>query len=1223
MLENKKLKIWSPHLTGNIAVFQDGTASDSDATVGFKFDNGFKNGGNPSSSDSNNSRIYITNIRIRNDYDNGHVLTFTVEGDLHWALNAEPSLAIVPNSKIEFFANVPDHHDITTYDWHLNEQSGQVRYFIGWVETINATPSNSLAVTVRGGFYRSNDVRIVRDAAQGIRIPKIAFNLETNSSDFFYSVKRISPSSVATGGPVNIAEYHLSIKEILQYLEAEYASELNAKGIIPGESVFHASDLTLLTTKPPPIILDDVGFGEAVKLILQNVPDVRLIIDPRTQLWRIIPVFKGIKDISFNCAIDNVGFPATGRITLLDGLNTSFSATPGEDGNRFRLISKRDPSQTVELTVDSLYAATILRTAEYIDGQWFGGATIYPIYGDSLDTLPIDFDNSVEADSLSLSEDLLDTYSQVRITSVHQVTESKTGAYDPTSTASYGHPNANTIVPAHNAAFEAFWAPGDQDRASDFGSSGGGINTYKTDISGTGGRTRIFFAFEDSAYAGRHVASEWVGTSLWVLTIDNLNHRPAKLTYRIHGFVTTSDIGDGRPGAIVTIEDLAASLLDTYPNFYTKISAPFERVADKFAMSASFSFPTTLNENQRASVGMLWTFVDTQAHAQGTSPHLTTCTVPQITAIDGSDSSRRQLGLSPHGQYPLLNNTPLGQFEILATGGIGAFHVWRRSFRTSEPLYDRGGGQRCDLPGWISPRAIEAEWETTTTEVRSAVCPQGGHGGIAHTSYNIGRTRDYTANHWFNNSQNAFYQELACRLWNLLSSPHYTGSVTLIGVKEWGAWLDLSTRVSFYSGLFPNNAAAQLTRFWAPIWTVELDISNDAVIITFDNKSALSLLAVAVFEDYLIKGKTAIRDIEAEYRKLNELPQCLLAARQPASNPGGCNTGISHGSRNTFVAINTNNKDNWLGGSSEIGAGSGTSAGAGSGTHGFSARETGFRDLAGQSYLITEYEGIVPASVENGVISQSPSSLVRPYGAAQQAQSSAIAALAMWGIQPIVQDPPLFSSLSMIGEAGGNVTYQSAHTSMVVNEYVGGELHVIDYRSDLIRGAYKILSNTSSSIVVEWDGKELPNIGTPLRVWKQNILRPDPESFENTGIVVIDSVGQVGIFDTSNGKLHAGRQVGNFVIVDATKTLTIQVGPTIDTGTVKYDGGTLLDKFGSSSGSKLLGFQDPNGNTVASDVHAALSKLFEWAVSEGYSETFGAPILGDLDFSNPINSGLI
>jgi hypothetical protein len=119
-----------------VTVFQDGTASDIQASAGFRFDDAFRSGApEPGEID----RVWVWASKISMDPDTGMSAVFKMIGPRTWWQNAWPYINIQPNDYVEFFCDAPDNDtSVATPDWHLNNQSGQVRIFRGWVEGLSS-----------------------------------------------------------------------------------------------------------------------------------------------------------------------------------------------------------------------------------------------------------------------------------------------------------------------------------------------------------------------------------------------------------------------------------------------------------------------------------------------------------------------------------------------------------------------------------------------------------------------------------------------------------------------------------------------------------------------------------------------------------------------------------------------------------------------------------------------------------------------------------------------------------------------------------------------------------------------------------------------------------------------------------------------------------------------------------------------------------------------------
>lgn len=1234
-LTNRKLKVWSASPRQTVMVFQDGTATDPDVTFGFRFDDAFRSGAGTSPP---TGRSWIWVSKITNDYDTGPTLVLKYVSTGAWFYNQYPGIAFQPNDRVEFYCDAPSNNAaVLTPAWHLNGQAGQVMVFRGWVETFESQ-GGVISVTCRSALWRANDVTLMRDAANGIQIPKIAFNVEPDSPEFLFSVKKTATTpqvTYGTGSPQSMTDNRMTLAEILNYLQASYGAELQAAGVIPGTTIWSSSEVASLTIKPGPVVLEDVGWTEGIRQLLSAwAPDLRIVVDPRTQIWHLVRAMASMKTTSTTLVAPSERVFWSGawrtRVTVAAGGGALFSNVFGQDGFFARLIDAADPSRTDLGTVFGVAGDTILFHEDLVPaGTYELPDKLLPMQAEILPTLPVNFDTEIDPQSLSLACDLHDVYSAVNIASINLKTDVQRGQWNPGIAAAQGQLG---VKKGWDAAYEALWKPQDADRERDQGPDGQGIPVYKYDTGGTGGNYRLFVAYEDTQYKDDHLDDEWLGCSLWVLTANNFNARPFNFSFRIARQTGTSDIGNGKPGLVLEIATT------TFPTavggvFVTALNAVGSQVPDKVAITQSFMFSTTTDTNRRWEVGRKWVFTSTTLHASDTSPHQFGCKLPQFSIHDGSGLARQEIGLNPNLTHPPLNVQP-GQNWIRADGGqgplYGQFGVFRRAFYTQRPATGLTGTPGCDRQGWNPPRAIEVEWETTTTTIRNARYPASVYDGLAYRYFGIQRVRNYTAQHWFNDSQNATYEDLAYRLWNAQNHINYRGAVTCLGAKEFLAWIDMGIRVGFRTQMFPAGGGGILTQFWGILNSIEVDLESldGKVNMSFDADSTLKNLALTVFEDLSVTQASKVMDIAAIIRKQSELPECLAGARPTATSPMQCDSLLSSGGRNVGVRVRVPTKDN-LGVGLGIAAMGVASGGAGgTTTHGPNATETVFQDLQGNPFLITSGEAILPGTQSGAYVSPNAGSAATPSTLVSQAQSAASAAATMWGLTPQVTPGPIMSSIVTTAvNAEGNTVFTIRHSGTPQDALASGKIHVLDLDGTVVRGAYPILGNQGSSIVVAPTGHPSPGIDTPCVLFFPPAPRPAASSFPNGGLVVRDPNGLYGVIDYASGVLYPGKSSAtevNAIEKDPTATMLLRLGPrTLDGGAVQYDlAGGFPAALAGAHGADSVGYNPPDKLVTASTVKTALDYIFKTLIAQGVYEE-GAFVRGQFDFSDASRSGLV
>lgn len=1232
-LQNRKLKIFSANpgrLT--VTVFQDGSAADGDATSGYRFDNAFREGAQSPGTTSRDMRVDVILGTLSHDPDNGRSFSFRLKGAGQWAYNQYPAISVQPNDRVKFYADAPTNNAaVATPAWHLNNQAGQVLIFDGWVDDFRSTGSEEVTVTCRDAFWRANDVRLKRDTTNGVEVPKIAFNLDPSSADFVFSYHRLTPSTTGIGSPTNMADRRMTVREILLKLEEEYAAELQAIGVIPGSSIFESGDLAGLTHKPGPIVLEDVGWTDALRQILGSwAPDMRMVIDPRTSKWRIVRAFGALKPTSttlkLNTYSERVLSGGAYRTRIQVANPAVLSATPGTDGYTLRLQSTYDPQRSYVATVRSIAGDVVVLNEDLgAENTFFYPDIVLPAEADVLPTLSIDHDNVVDPSSLEMSVDLRDVYSRVVITSTQQMTEQHRATWIPGVT----QPDTpNSIYPGWDQTFEQIWRNADEDREGDAGRDEGvGMRVWAI-VEGTG-VVDLYIPYAQSAHGNDHTPNEWVGASIWVISSGGVNWRGQNATFRITENQHEDDVGNGDPGLRIRIATSDWST-PTGGAFLAGESVGLDD-ADRVQIQASFSYPATTDVNRRWEIGRKFVFT-TQNLKTDSSTHVQTCTLPQFTIHDGTGRSRVELGLNPNLTNPPNNTQPQGAWERLDLGGIGSHGIFRRAFYTQRVAKSQSGPSPwCDRVGYTPPKAVEATWETTTNTFRQAQYPPGGaYDGLAYRTYGIQRTKTYPARSWISDDQQADYEALAERLWRAHQRVNHRGSVTVYGALEHLAWFDLGIRAAYYHRLFPAGAGGILSQFWSVVIGVNVDLENDSVQFNFDPDSGLRKLDIETFEDLAIREVSKTNALEDEMRRIRDMVQCLAGARPAATSPGQCDSSIAHGPRNTNVSVKVERKNNLANGMGETSIANGSGGGARPSTHGGLARETVIRDAAGNYFLVSEGGSIVPGTVTGSEFAATPSATTTPVTTQSQASEAAAAALAaVLGLTPVVTPPPIFSELLATGEDGeGRTVFTVKHTGLTAGQLDGGEIHVLDFDPDNVRAGYPILATGTSTVSVARITEANPGYQTPVILWHPRAPRPTPvDPWPAGGLLVKDRDGGYAVVECGTGKLHAVKVdfVARTITADAAGKVKLGLGPEVGTGSVVYDttkgfaGEVASETIGKGAGQ--VGYSDPLGLTAARDVEEALTTIFRHLYNNPADPFFETTAVGGLDFSDTIQTG--
>lgn len=899
-LAQKKLKVRDAGGSGYIAVYQDGSDADADATSGRKYDDAFTLGALASGRTLQIEREWIDLGTLTHSYDAGKQLSFSVQGIYAWKNDPTNTMTFNPNDTAEFFAEVPTPDaTIDTATWHINETTPgtQVRLFYGHVENVQISPDNALEVTCRDPLYRANLIKLQRSAPDGITIPKIAFNLPRDNPDFYYSVKLTGTSaSSPTGvGESNEEDSRCTLRDILEYLDRAYIDSLIAEDIIDTDTtsgIFVAADLASLTWKPGPIVLENTGFSDGVREILKRwAPHLRLAVDHQTTQWRLVPY--GPKLTTAYATGTSTLVAVTGQPYKSGGPVDNvgiFSATAGAAGNRVRIygggtIAHPSYSLSEERTIHSISGSTLRfnETGLYSYVQW----AAYPIDTGALPNLNLSIDDVAPGGaSVTLNTD--GSYTAVNLWSVYQETQSYSQSWNRQDLGS------GILQPGWDTSFESVWTDKDSDRENDFGADGQGMKPYQIGNDGTNDYFDVSFA--QSQYGARHTTSEWDDVTVWVWTENGASVKNSNRVYQIKTASTIADCGDGTPGLRLLINAAAGTILLDSPAF--KPISDASATEDRIVLTQNKRFKTTKGNNRRWEVGRKFYFTDTTvSFDQDSTPHVATCTPRRITTDNGTETARRVVGMNANLGYPQINMTPAGAFEQLSGGGLGATFVWRRATYSRTPT----GSPCAGGAGWTPPRLVEVEYETTTTTLRNARFPLTGYGGPAFGRYGLASQLDIAVEHWAEDAQTADYTDLALRIWQNTSHAHHQGTITKPGIAANGVWLDLGIDVTLYSTLSQSVYGASYGGFWGTVTELTLDFANDAVVFGFDSHSRFQELATEVYEEFGIRKKSTIPDLMALYRKLNELPKCIEGSQMGESPVGLCGERVYMKDNQTIV----------------------------------------------------------------------------------------------------------------------------------------------------------------------------------------------------------------------------------------------------------------------------------------------------------------------------------
>ncbi len=877
-----KLKAWAEDGSGLVAVFQDGSAADSDATTGRKYDNSFTTGALPSGKTLQVEREWIDVKSLTHNVESGKTLTLGVNGLTAWKNDQANAYPWTPNDTVELYAQVPTPDStVATASWHLNgvTPGTQVRMFYGHVADVSVDADDGLQITCRDTQWTANLIKLERSAPDSITIPKIAFNLPREHPDFIYSIKLVSSASATPLGMGESAEAdtRATLGQILDYLQTHYRTRLVDEGVLDtslASSLFATADIGPLTVKPTQIILQDCGFADGVKQIIRTwAPHLRLVVDHRTTQWRFIQHGPKLTETYAN------GTSGYGNFAGVGYASVGSVDTPGafSVGMRVRMYGGGTTTHPQYcLTQEKTLAAIVGNELRFVEqGTYFfnsGSWKAYPVATDALAVLNLSVDD-VPSGGVSLSQDADGVYSAVNLYSVNQVTESRNEAWNRQSYT------GSILQHGWDTSFEAAWTDKEGDREEDVGADGEGLKPYTIGNDGT--HDYITVSYAQSQYNTRHTSNEWQDCSIWIWTMATADIRNLNRTYKILTSQHMADCGDGTAGLKITVDTGVGKLLIDSPTFITVAGGG--PGADRVILTQDKKFKTTGGNNKMWEVGRKFYFnSQTVTLDASSSPHSEICTDLKITSDNGTESARRVSAMHPGLGYPAVNVTPAGAFEQLAGGGLGATFVWRRATYTRTPT-----GSPCTSgTGWTPPRLVQVDYETTTTTLRNARYPATSYAGPAFARYGI--ASEYTAlvQDWTDDSQTADYTDLAFRLWQVKSHAHHQGTVRKPGIKENGVWLDLAIDVNLNSslaGTLKDNGSGY-GGFSGTLTECTWDFENDEVIFGFDNGG--EDLQIDIYEELMTKQVSTIADLSAYAKALKQLNDCARgsqAGEQPSS----------------------------------------------------------------------------------------------------------------------------------------------------------------------------------------------------------------------------------------------------------------------------------------------------------------------------------------------------
>ena len=1115
----KKLRLRSPK--GLVVVIQDGSAPDAeaDAPGNIRVDDGFRVGHPNPRSASFNQRITISIDRLEATRDQGKTLSFAVHD---WTEHNHFELA--PGTQVEFSCEGPAVYAAPGGffpAWHAWEQApGAAHMFFRGVvsdvpRTTNPAGLGSFRVECVDALSWANDVTLQQSIADGVDIPELTFNVEQRDSggdDWMTSVKaytRLGGNSALErfriGNPSANEDPLMTLSEILEYLEAAYRSPLEDRGILPsGAPLFDPVEREELAGIVPPRTTLKGGFGSAVRsLIRANVPELEIIVDPRTGTWHLVSTRDALVGEGETITADLGG----GQYTVSDG--SRFAVTG--NGSTARVVSVSESYKTEVVAISAVDGDNVTFEAPLFTFE--AGDIIVPMYG-VLDRVPIVQLRDAEIREEELAVDLSQSYGAVKVTARRQKTE----RIELSTKAS---PDvAAKIASAWDAAYDATYrGPAHSERRTDKGADLNGIVIHEIDNTHTGS-TWIYFSQLTSSFGADHAVtngnlgqSEWTGAALHLLT------------------QAAGNISENNVSAIVTFFSPSGwidSPADTERRFLVKLDRDIVALApgllsvladgngDRFELSTSQVYKPT-NPNGRWLANRYYQIENTTEVDEGRLLGDSNCI--------GTANYQGNFGQTLYSPaLPALRSTP----DIYSHQGQVNYHGFNpkdpfggvvRAFLIQPPEPPPGFAELCAAlpPQPPPPREIKREYDKWTLDVLSARVPAAGFAGNAHHFYGETKELVLLSDGLVREDQVENYEAVAERIWRRVSEPRYTGTLTLAGAADWLGFTDLAMRVRLEPGRegFAAGQPTERRRFWGLISSVSIDFASGQTQVAF-GASGESDYDIEVLERLFVDAETELAEVKARQLSLEEQFRCSQV-NPPQPQPtvvSGCH--VDYGGQDVAGKVAPIDlKDDALGGGeTALGIsppGDASNGPDNRGSRGFMRAYLGERDHEGKVAAVLVGSGAYYGGLEVGARFEVDPTAPADMKHQPQVNSERIDELgkALFGVSI---DAPAQNQTVRLAAGSTDLTLQLEIHIPNDGRFAGGYAEFYGVSAGLeARPRYKIGSHTASSITLAARMDEsVPPEGAAVRLWAPRLPRLDPSVFTTRGTAVYrDRVGEL------------------------------------------------------------------------------------------------------------------
>jgi len=1082
-ISSKKLKVF--HQNGTVSVFQDGSAADADVTFGQQYDDFFENGADVNGYDNlpASNFIRITLGQLSFSFDEAAQFSFFINDRI-----VTNYLGIDLNDTVEFWADAGDSHtaSIASFpSWHHENQTGQIRVFRGRVT--NKTPKFSsdtegFEIECGGPVTWANDVRIVRDLGT-VELPHLVVNPETDEREWWSAVKKAdNPTwptrpTFGTGVPATDGG-KLTARDVLAYLNDTYASELTAAGVKDsGVSIFHDDDLEPLTVELPRVDFVNLGFLDAVKKVLNFLPDYGLFVDPKTTQWRIAKTRHNLQPGESTDVTSWTNNVSTIDIGVSD--TSLFSTTTTDAGYYALIVHGTDARLSNYLQVQSIGVGEI--TVLAVGYDYPVGSNIYPMEapGDQLPIVGVDIKQDIA--SLDVNEDLDGCYTAVSIYSQKQQTEEKIVSRYEGGSGTVTIPAGLQQVPAWDSEFEDNWTIDKGDRETDNGYLGTGIQIYDHTI--TGGVSVISYLSAQSAYGTDNDVllgvGEWQGCAAYLNVHEGneISAQNPRIASNIVGMTVSSNIaGSGSHGYAITLAHDIEGHADGLGTIYTTASPGPLGEVDSFIITQDLNLKdidggrAVTNYNSNFEVYRKWGTSSTTQEILPTENNGANCNVTTTANGIAVISNPPQAGYNPSAS----TKAPMTFDELNSfwTQKVGSGNFLARGWFLKKPQIPPGQNQCHTKPP--EPVKIETKYTTTKASVHQVRIPSSGYTGRANALHGLERELIVSSDRFVEQEQAQVYEDIALAVLRDVSEVQYDGTISALGVHNWLALSDLLCRVQVKNQDYTYHTAGwnYTNKLIAPLSGVTFDIKANRTEMRFDRRgvsnelSARTLETLYVSKDTLFaqNQKAAAAALEAQKKAekcaaksepavIPSVPSCRVI--YPEAGGGGSFGGgkgptvppkqEGQGTNETPIAAPT------------------TNGGRGYDYRNFGAGADGFveRDYEGNVSFWPSIGGMIPGTESGDTFTEAPTTNYK-YRALPQVLKDDLQNIAggLIGAKTVYAG----NQVQGIIDTGSTTTViEISSPGLTVDDFADGTLEILDGTP---RPVYSITSNTASAVTL-------------------------------------------------------------------------------------------------------------------------------------------------------------